>query len=73
MSKELTSTRSPVTLPAVIADAGDQASKKFIEFFAATIRNKNPRTAYAQAIALFLRWCDERYFSLLALEPTIIG
>lgn len=73
MSKDIIPSRSSLTLPAVIADAGEQASKKFIEFFTATIRNKNTRTAYAQAIAQFLRWCDERHVSLLALEPTIIG
>ncbi len=28
-----------------MADADNQASNKFIEFFAATIRNKNTRTA----------------------------
>jgi len=63
----------PVTLPAVIADAGEQASKKFIEFFTATIRNKNTRTAYAQAIAQFLAWCGEHHLALSALEPTVIG
>jgi hypothetical protein len=33
-------------VPAVIADAGDHAAKRFLEFFAATIRNKNTRMAY---------------------------
>jgi hypothetical protein len=32
--------------PAVIADAGDQAARRFLEFFAATIRNKNMRMAH---------------------------
>jgi hypothetical protein len=30
-------------VPRVIADAGDQATRRFLEFFAATIRNKNTR------------------------------
>ena len=33
-------------MPAIIASAGDKASEHFLEFFAATIRNKNkPLTA----------------------------
>ena len=35
-------------LPAIIADAGDRASKRFIEFFTATTRNGNTRRAYAR-------------------------
>ena len=38
--------------PALIARAGDRASWRFVEFFTATIRNKNTRAAYAQAIRL---------------------
>ena len=40
-----------VTLPGVILDAGEQATKAFLEFFLATIRNKNTRMAYARAVA----------------------
>lgn len=32
-------------VPAIIADAGDKASEHFLEFFAATIRNKNTGAA----------------------------
>jgi hypothetical protein len=38
--------RSTLAVPAVIAGAGDQAARRFLEFFAATIRNKNTRMAY---------------------------
>jgi hypothetical protein len=34
---------------AVIAGAGDHAARRFLEFFAATIRNKNTRMAYYRA------------------------
>ncbi len=40
-------------LPAIIGRAGVAASWRFIEFFTATIRNKNTRAAYAQAITQF--------------------
>ena len=35
--------RDGVVVPRVIADAGDHAARRFLEFFAATIRNKNTR------------------------------
>ena len=34
-----------VIVPAAIAHAGEHAARRFIEFFAATIRNKNTRMA----------------------------
>jgi len=46
-------------LPALIAGAGDQAARRFLEFFTATIRNKNTRLAYAKACGRFLTWCEE--------------
>jgi site-specific recombinase XerD len=45
-------------VPRVIADAGDQAARRFLEFFAATIRNKNTRMAYYRACVRFFTWCD---------------
>jgi len=47
-------------LPALIAGAGDQAARRFFEFFTANIRNKNTRAAYARAAGAFLRWCETR-------------
>ena len=40
-----------VVVPAAIAAAGDHAARRFLEFFAATIRNKNTRMAYYRAAA----------------------
>ena len=51
---------SEILLPAVIAEAGGDTARRFIEFFLVNIRNKNTRTAYAQAIKQFLDWCDYR-------------
>jgi len=45
---------SGIVVPAMIADAGAQATKRFLEFFAATIRNKNTRMAYYRAVVRFL-------------------
>ena len=38
-------------LPALIAQAGERAGRRFVEFFTANIRNTNTRTAYARAVA----------------------
>ena len=43
-------------VPAVIAATGPAGSHAFIEFFVATLRNPNTRTAYAKAVAKFLDW-----------------
>src|ERR1039458_6779679 len=56
-------------VPAIIADAGDKASEHFLEFFAATIRNKNTRAAYMQAVAQFCRWCEEHKLRLAGIRP----
>ena len=45
--------RSRLAVPAVIAGAGDHAARRFLEFFAATIRNKNTRLAYYRAACHF--------------------
>jgi Phage integrase, N-terminal SAM-like domain len=54
----------------LIADAGDQAARRFLEFFAATIRNKNTRMAYYRAAARFFAWCDQHAVGEIAdIEP----
>jgi site-specific recombinase XerD len=55
--------------PAVIADAGDQAAKRFVEFFTATIRNPHTRKAYARAVGDFFAWCEANALTLPAIEP----
>jgi site-specific recombinase XerD len=54
----------------VIADAGDKAARRFLEFFAATIRNKNTRMAYYRAAERFFAWCDHHRIGEIAdIEP----
>ncbi len=43
-------------LPALVA-AGERASMRFLEFFAANIRNPHTRRAYARAAEEFFGWC----------------
>ena len=57
-------------VPALIAAAGDQASLRFLEFFAANIRNPHTRRAYSRAVADFLTWCDGHGVpSIAAVQP----
>jgi site-specific recombinase XerD len=59
-----------VVVPAIIADAGEHATRRFLEFFAATIRNRNTRTAYLHAASRFFTWCDRhRIRSIDDIEP----
>ena len=60
----LTKPQAPdIVLPALIAEAGERAAWRFLEFFTVNIRNKNTRAAYGQAAGAFLRWCEERGIS----------
>jgi integrase/recombinase XerD len=57
-------------VPAIVADAGDAAAKRFLEFFPGTIRNKNTRTAYLHAVSRFFAWCEHHQLGQLAdIEP----
>jgi len=60
-------------VPTIIANAGEKASRRFIEFFTANIRNRNTRQAYAHAIGRFLDWCEANHLSLDDLDPVAIA
>ena len=40
-------------LPKLFRDAGEHASRRLIEFFTVTIRNRNTREAYGRAVRNF--------------------
>jgi site-specific recombinase XerD len=52
------------TIPAVIADAGQDAAERFFTFFTDTIRNPNTRAAYYRNAQRFFHWCEGRGLSL---------
>lgn len=56
-------------VPAVIQSAGMKASRRFLEFFTAQIRNRNTREAYHRALIDFLAWCEDRRYDLDQIEP----
>jgi hypothetical protein len=69
-SRILASAASGIAVPAVIADAGEHAARRFLEFFAATIRNKNTRMAYYRAACSFFAWVEQHRIGDLAdIEP----
>jgi len=56
-------TDSSHLVPALIADAGEPAAWRYIEFFTANIRNPNTRRAYARAAVEFFDWLEARWVS----------
>jgi integrase/recombinase XerC len=48
----------PPRFPTLVEAAGARARTRFVEFFAANIRNNNTRRAYAQATREFLALCE---------------
>src|SRR5882672_3328298 len=63
-----------LNLPAAIGRAGEAAAWRFIEFFTATIRNRNTRAAYAHAVSQFFAWCEKhRVYTLTEIKPVVIA
>jgi site-specific recombinase XerC len=61
---------SSIVVPVILADTGDRAAKRFLEFFATTIRNKNTRMAYYRACVRLFDWCEHHKIGTLAdIEP----
>ena len=60
-------------VPALIDAAGERASRRFLEFFTAEIRNRNTRLAYVRAVLPFLDWCEERGLTLERIEPVMVA
>lgn len=63
-----------VCLPAIVAAHGEHAQRRFLEFFTATIRNRNTRAAYARAVSHFFSWCEQRGIpDLFGVEPLAVA
>jgi site-specific recombinase XerD len=62
--------RAGSELPAAITRAGGEAAKRFLEFFAGSIRNPHTRRAYLRAALRFFAWCERRNLRELSrIEP----
>lgn len=65
--------RAPL-LPAQIGRADEKTQRRFLEFFAATIRNKNTREAYYRAVCKFFSWCEARGVQdITQVEPLLVA
>ena len=61
-------------LPALVAAAGARAEMRFLEFFAANIRNPHTRRAYYRAAEEFLAWCAAAGVpSIVAVQPVHVA
>jgi site-specific recombinase XerD len=56
-------------IPSMIADAGESAAWRYVDFFTSNIRNPNTRRAYARACQTFFAWCEDRGLSLTTIRP----
>ena len=62
--------RSSLIVPTMIAEAGDRAARRFLDFFAASIENDNTRMAYHRAVCSFFAWLEEHGIDEIAdIEP----
>ncbi len=71
---ELGAAGSPAGVPAAVQGAGKSATRRFIEFFTANIRNPNTRRAYHRAVVDFFNWLQERELTdLAAIQPVHVA
>ena len=71
--EELIALDSYSVLPLTIRQAGPRAEEKFVEFFAATIRNMNTRMAYLRAVRKFFAWVETRNLGLTQIRPVHVA
>src|SRR3954468_21109333 len=65
--------RAPNVVPALIANLGDAAAWRYVEFFTANIRNVHTRRAYARACNRFFAWCEDRSLMPATIRPHDVG
>jgi site-specific recombinase XerD len=60
--------RAAHVVPALVADLGDEAAWRYVEFFTANISNPNTRRAYLPACNRFLGWSEDRGLTLATIR-----
>jgi site-specific recombinase XerD len=60
-------------VPAMVAARGNRAAWRYLEFFAAHIRNPNTRAAYARAASAFFAWCEGLGLALHGIQPVHVA
>jgi site-specific recombinase XerD len=67
---ETSTLQSSLGVPMMLANAGDRATRRFLDFFAASIENDNTRMAYYRAVCSFFAWLEQHGLDELAdIEP----
>ncbi|MGI4799035.1 MAG: tyrosine-type recombinase/integrase [Janthinobacterium lividum] len=56
-------------VPVLVADLGEQAAWRYVEFFTANIRDPNTRRAYVRACGRFFSWCEQHGLPLAGIRP----
>ena len=59
-------------VPALFAGDG-RRERRYLEFFAVTIRNRNTRHAYLVAARGFSDWCEARGLAFEGIEPMVVA
>ena len=62
-----------ILVPPLVSSMGDNASRRFVEFFTARIRNKGTRRAYRLAVHRFYDWCSRHGIAFEQIEPIVIA
>jgi hypothetical protein len=60
---------SSLVVPALIADIGDDASWRYVEFFTANIATRTRAGPVPGASSRFFAWCEQRGLSLTTIRP----
>jgi hypothetical protein len=69
-----TTLSSSLVVPAIIANAGDRAARRFLGFFAASLENDNTRMAYYRAVWSFFAWLEQHgIVELDDIEPVHVA
>lgn len=55
---QLITLQPQLVVPSLVANAGERAAYRYVDFFASNIRNPNTRRSYGRAASDFLAWCE---------------
>jgi hypothetical protein len=64
---------SPAGVPALVSAAGAKATRRYVEFFTAEIRNPRTRRAYYRAVGKFFAWCERHRVTLESAGPVHVA
>lgn len=62
-----------LVVPLLAAGESERAATRYVEFFAAHIRNPNTRAAYARTATGFFAWCEGLGLALPAVQPVHVA